>query len=373
MRRLIYCYVSNGAADPDNVPQWNPITKSHDPFASHWNEEGFCYLFRRLLEEKILDQVLVVIESNRSPGYGTIDPPCEGMSMLVVPHINQLDVFTKPGDVLWARGGWRSWYEYLKNWHDTGNWLLFYRAASNRGAWTFWDIVFDDLIKKPDLDEHNRFYYPINKPINPNVFFNTGEKQIYDLCLGASHVSDKKGQWRMVEALVEYKKMYGKNLKCILPGGFSKGEMTNTIFPNIEKHKLDVNVVGMTTRKSMNVIYNQSKLFLHGGGAGQNDRGPLEAMSVGCPVMITRPEIHAPFITKVPYNFSLSTDPNEMARQIHFALQVVTHELWRANVRLNYHLHNDIEKVIIPQFKKVFDLVFRTEYKDRKILSSQLS
>lgn len=143
MKRLVYVYVSNGAADEQHIPQWCPGVLSSDPFCDRFLEEGFCYLFKKFIERKLFDEILVVIESNRSPGSFYIAPGIKG---LVVPHINELRKFLYDDDVLWARGGWKSWFPFLQKWHDDDHWLLFYRAASNRGAWTFWDIVLDDLI-----------------------------------------------------------------------------------------------------------------------------------------------------------------------------------------------------------------------------------
>jgi len=166
--RLVYIYVSNGSADVNNIPKWNPDVLSQDPFTLLFPEEGFCYLFKKFIQERLFDEILIAIESSRSPGMFYIS---QGISGIVVPHINELKKFMRDDDILWARGGWRSWFPFLQEWHDKGRWLLFYRAASNRGAWPFWDIVLDDLKTQCDQDGIGRFYYPINKPINPDIFF----------------------------------------------------------------------------------------------------------------------------------------------------------------------------------------------------------
>jgi hypothetical protein len=205
--RLVYFYVSNGSTIPGTI-KWSPEQKTHDPFAHHFTQEGFCYLFQKLIDKKIIKDVLVVIESSRHSGSKYLS---SNMSILAVPHIDELKPYLREDDIILARGGWRSWFPFLQEWHDLGRWLLFYRAASNRGAWKFWDIVLNDLQTGFAQDKVGRFYYPINKPVDPNLFYPMDEPKIYDLCIGASHIHEKKGQWKIVAVLDSYKKDTAKN------------------------------------------------------------------------------------------------------------------------------------------------------------------
>jgi glycosyltransferase involved in cell wall biosynthesis len=363
--RLVYLYVSNGSADVNQIPKWYSNLQTQEPFAHHFQDEGFCFLFHKLLDNKIFDEILVVIESNRSPGSLQLRP---NMKILVVPHINNLKPFLRDTDILWARGGWRSWFPFLQEWHDYDRWLLFYRAASNRGAWEFWDIVLDDLITECDQDAIGRFYYPINKPIHPDVFFPMEIPRKYDLMIGASHIHDKKGQFKMIPILIEYRKRYDTNLKCIMPGGMKRGIGTSSIEAAIDRFDLDITVTGMVPRSTLSTYYNQSKLFVHCGGAGQNDRGPLEAMSCGTPVMLAMEQYHAPCIRSDNTAMSFHITPDEPAlavQQINHAMKLIDENFHSATHRY-YQSVNGIDEVVYPRFAALFRRILNTSHTYRQ-------
>lgn len=374
MRRLVYLYVSNGAADVNQIPKWDPKVKSVDPFCDRFLEEGFCYLFKKFIERKLFDEILVVIESNRSPGSFDIAPGIKG---LVLPHINELRQFLNDDDILWARGGWKSWFPFLQKWHDDDHWLLFYRAASNRGAWTFWDIVLDDLIMEYAQDDIGRFYYPINKPINPDVFYpDTPHGHLYDVMIGASHVHDKKGQFKIIPILLEYRKQFGVNLKCVMPGSLKHGVGTSGIAAAIEQHGLDVQLPGMVSRHYLKTLYCQSRIFVHCGAGGQNDRGPLEAMSCGTPVMLAHEEYHAPCIRYGARNTNFhidADDPVLAAQQIRATLEVMYLVVDpHGTTYKHFQRINGIDEVIYPQFERLFSQVLKTPHNRRQDLFDAL-
>ncbi len=375
MRRLVYCYVSNGSCPESEIRdlKWSPDAETREHFAGpQLLTEGFYFLFQQFIHCGFFDEILFVIESSKSPGHRRYH---KGIEILVVPNLSCLHKFTRPDDIMWFRGGWRSWFPVIERYCDADHWILFYRANTNRGAWPFWDVVLDDLIEKPTVDQIGRFYYPIGKPTNTGMFYPAKVARKYDLCIGASHVHDKKGQWRVVDALVEYRKLFGHNLKCILPGSFHNGIGTNQIGAAKEENKLDIEFPGMLSRNDMVTAYNMSKLLVHSGVSGQGDRGPLEAMSCGCPVAIFKPEIHAPFVRSCPYNFTIDfSDSIEAAKSIHAALRTINRhgEKWRAEVKAYYEAHNGIDEVIIPQFKRLFDVIRPAEKADRRILRDTL-
>ncbi len=375
MRRLVYCYVSNGSCPEEEIPKftWSPRNESREHFAGpQLLTEGFYFLFQQFIHYGFFDEILFVIESSKSPGHKRYH---KGIEILVVPNLSCLHHFTRRDDIMWFRGGWRSWFPVIEKYQAAGHWILFYRANTNRGAWPFWDIVLDDLIEKPTVDELGRFYYPIGKPTNTGLFYPEKVARKYDLCIGASHVHDKKGQWRIVEALVEYQKLFRRNLKCILPGEFHNGVGTNQIHVATQENRLDIEFPGMLNRNNMVTAYNMSKLLVHAGTSGQGDRGPLEAMACGCPVAIGTPRIHAPFVQKSPFNFQIDfSDHIEAAKSIHSALKRINRhgERWRTEVKNYYEAHNGIENVIIPQFKRLFDVIRPVEKADRRILRDTL-
>lgn len=368
MRRLVYLYVSNGSAHPDFIPQWNPDAKSVEPFAHNFQQEGFYFLFCLLLEKRIFDEILIVIESSRSPGNVFLS---NQMKILVVPHLNELKPFMRDNDILWARGGWRSWFTFLSEWHDQKRWLLFYRAASNRGAWPFWDIVLDDLRDSFAQDKLGRFYYPISKPTNPMIFSPEKKKIEYDIMIGASHIHDKKGQFRMLRILDEYREKYHKNLKCIMPGSIQRGAGTSTILPTIKSAGLDIFTPGMVPREKLAGFYNQSSLFVHCGGAGQNDRGPLEALSCGTPIMLSMEQYHAPGIRpgKTFGSFLISPDDSMLAAvQVHEALESIKKDetMFRSLTVAAFQYKHGIDDAILPEFMALFRQIQNTPYDKRQ-------
>jgi Glycosyltransferase len=364
--RLVYFYVSNGSTIPGTI-KWSPEQKTHDPFAHHFTQEGFCYLFQKLIDKKIIKDVLVVIESSRHSGSKYLS---SNMSILAVPHIDELKPYLREDDIILARGGWRSWFPFLQEWHDLGRWLLFYRAASNRGAWKFWDIVLNDLQTGFAQDKVGRFYYPINKPVDPNLFYPMDEPKIYDLCIGASHIHEKKGQWKIVAVLDSYKKRYGKKLQCVLPGAFRQLRS----YEILSDHP-DIFMSGMLGKNELRKIYNQSRLFVHCGGAGQNDRGPLEAMSCGTPVMLASEQYHPGWMNSLstPLSFHISPDePDIAAQQIHETMKLVKNDnIWRERsvtlaVKTYFEEVNGVDNIIVPQFDRLLSLIAQTPHKKRQ-------
>src|SRR5574343_246792 len=111
--RIVYLYVNQGNADAP-IP-WNPETRTENHFAVDFYTEGFSYLWKKALEYKIVDEVLVVVESNRSPGsfrYG------KRFGCLVVPHIDSLQHYLRDDDIIFCRNGFRSWFPFLTRAHE---------------------------------------------------------------------------------------------------------------------------------------------------------------------------------------------------------------------------------------------------------------
>lgn len=367
MKRLVYCYVSNGSAPPEVKVKWNPKDESHEPFVKIFADEGFCYLFEMMLRKKVLDEVLIVIESSRSPGHYVMK---NNMKILVVPHLSDLEPFLRPDDILWARGGWRSWFALLEKWHSLGRWLLFYRAASNRGAWPFWDIVLDDLREQCDQDTAGRFYYPINKPIHPALFYPTKTGQTFDLMVGSSHIHDKKGQYLILPILLEYRKQFGEDLKCVMPGSLRGGSNTRNIQQLIEKYKLDITMPGMVPRNVLRALYNDSSLYVHLGRSGQNDRGPLEALACGTPIMLMNEQFHDPVIhpANSPVSFHINGEnPVLAARQIRALLLTNCDQAFRDKTAEFFSTACGLEEVVYPRFAALFNRLFATPHNQRQV------
>jgi len=370
MVRLVYYYVQHRAAPIHSNPKWSPEQRSRNGYASTFFTEGAYTLFNRMLEEKIVDEVLMIIESMDHPGVYRYDNNLQNFTIRVVPEIAQTEQFLRPNDIIYIRGGFKQWWEFIDRLSKKGHWILFYRANTNRGNWLFWDVVFEDLSEREAMDRYGRAYLHFIKPTSPSLFHPMEIERPYDVCIGASHIHDKKGQWRGVQAMLSYRRLFGKDLRCILPGRVIGGARTRESMEAIPQKLLPISLPGMLQREQMGTIYNQSKLFVHLGTGGQNDRGPLEAMRCGTPVMIAHPPNHAPLVYKNPEVSAVFTDHDNfdlVAREIFERLQQCTEE----NRKRVFQYHEEtsgIEQVILPRMSRLFNFFRQHPVKDKEAL-----
>jgi len=326
--------------------------------------EGLWYLFKRMVEAGIVDAVDVVVETSSSCSYTE-----DGCSIHLVTNFKEVEKIVKTGDVIWTRGGFKPWLDHIERWVSKKHWMLFYGANTGRERWPYWDIVFHDLTGKTYIDSKGQLVLDYRKPINPEVFFYKDVPRKYDICIGASYIHDKKGQFKAVNAL-EHLKKKGIRLKAVMPGAYRHSDNTRAVVKKVPN--LDIDVPGFVTRQEMCKIYNQSKLFLHM-GSGQNDRGVLEAMACGCPCMITQPKYHAPF-THQEYNavFEYDNDPAKFASAILTAVDFYSGEEKRLETYGSFQTNSSIMDVTLPLFEKLFDFFEKYPVADKSKLKELL-
>lgn len=363
--RLIFLFTQEKVGDPNSVYDRSMPSKNFFVSEDGIKSEGYTWLLHRMQKTGIVDEVTIFVESHRYPGHSS----AYGMPIHVVPHINCVDQFVKKGDVVWVRGGFRTWHDWLIK-KKGKHWLLLYAADTGRQKWEFWDIVFNDIGETNFIDRRGRLFVDFHKPINPNIFYPMFEqKPVYDVCIGASHIHDKKGQWKTVQAILAYKELYGINLKCVMPGRVMHGRNTNLIKNVIRDHGLDIEATGMVNRQKVNELYNKSKLFVYLGNGGQNDRGPIEALRCGTPVIICNPKRHHYFVSQNKAVSKVTRDGSDfeqVAHDIHHML-----EKWNAHTRKVVHKYfydnNGMTTKCIPEMKRIFDVV-RVSAPSRKAL-----
>jgi hypothetical protein len=297
-RRLVFLYYGGeGGVNANQSPSFLD-QKAENSFAKNLPTEGYFCLLKALKDLGVFDEILIFIESNR--GRGVIQYE-NGMVCYVVPHIRWVDKFLQKGDIIWARGGWRTWFEYLEG-KKGKHWLCLYAANSGRARWKFWDIIFDDLVGRDYTDKLGRLFLNFIKPTNESIFRTPPlVPKEYDICIGASHIHDKKGQWRMIFALDIIRELFGQNLKCVMPGRVLRGIETNGIVPIVQRQGLDVAMPGMISRRELALLVSKCTIFVYAGESGQNDRGPIEALCCGTPISVANTSRHHPLVWNHEY------------------------------------------------------------------------
>lgn len=369
--RLIFLFTSYGSAGRGSKVGWSPDTPAKNKFAvgeGGLPSEGYLYLLKRMLATAIVDEIIIFIESNRGTGSTTYKIRKGSIKCYVVPEIAYVEDYLKPDDIIWVRGGFRGWWEWLDS-KKGKHWLLLYAADTGRERWLFWDVIFNDFSDQYFLDKRKRFWMPFRKPMNEEIFKPLNLEPKYDVCIGASHIHDKKAQWKMIEVAKEYKKLFNEDLHCVLPGAPRRGKRTNKIYSDIVDHDLKIDVVGLLSRSKMNEIYNQSKLFVYLGYGGQNDRGPLESLRCGTPILIASFNRHGYFFNKNDKTVKVARDSENfsgVAIDIHNCLHGENTST-REEVAHFFKTHSGVESIILPEMKRLFD-VMRNNKPDHNLL-----
>lgn len=352
--KVVFLFASNGAAAPGQIKSWKPDHPCDPFYVQHHSKEGYMKMLGTLKNLGCISDLKIFYESNRGHGLAEFFPGVYGE---VVPHIDFVSKYVDDDTIIFARGGFKGWHNWLVE-RKGKNWLVVYAANTGRERWDWWDVVLHDLEEINTVDKCGRYWHYFLKPVDQDLFCRTEFNDRYDICIGANHIHDKKGQWKTIQAMSAYKDMFGENLRAILPGALRRGVETNNIPYLIKKNGLNVVMPGMVPRESMKEIYNSSRLFVHLTGHGQNDRGPLEAMSCGCPVVILTPSRHSPIVWK---DKKVSTviqkdNPNDVAIQLRHLLSS-WHDGKRKDVEQYFKCESDFDDVILPRMEDLFYLM----------------
>ena len=321
--------------------------------------DGLTFMFQKMIETGIIDECLCIIDSyNLLPAHTTIS---KGLTCAVINDINQARCMIREGDIIFIRGGFKPWIDLINELRAKNNWILFYGANTGNERWDFWDVVLDDLSGETKINKNGSLQLEYFKPVNEDIFYNTNQDRIYDVMIGASHIHDKKGQWKVIDAIIEYEKQTGTKLKCVLPGSFQRGVETSKIQQKIINHKLDVNITGMLPRPELAKVYNQSKLLIKMGG-GQNDRSVLEGRACGCIVHVEVKERSAPFATNMLFNKS-PLRSIQILQDCDINARLISNKFKRLS---------GMSEVILPNMEKLFNFFKKYPKADRTKLKELL-
>jgi len=274
-------------------------THARNVFPKDLETDGITYMFRKMIEAGIIQDCLCIIDNYTTKKAVSVNL-APNLNCMMVNGIEQTKNILKNNDIIFIRGGFKPWIPFIETLIKNKHWILFYGANTGNERWPYWDIILDDLGGRTHIDIKGRLVYEYIKSVNEEIFYATHEKRIYDVMIGSSYIHDRKGQWRIIDAIIGYEKKYGVKLKCVLPGSFRKGVETQHIHDKVLTHKLDVNMISMVTRKELAKYYNQTKLMIKLGG-GQNDRSLIEAMACGCQVSLQLEGRSSPYISKHAY------------------------------------------------------------------------
>lgn len=361
-KRLVFLFYSDGPTQPDSIPKFDPKAISVNKYAKQFFTDGLYYVFQRLIEIGTLEEVLIVTESNRSPGFLKTDFP--GIQSIIIPHISCLDNLLRPDDIIFTRGGFRSWHDWLIARQKEGYWMWLYAANTGRQRWPFWDLILEDCHNWDTVgktDRLGRHHLDYRKPINPTYFYPTDDpKYEYDFMIGASYITDKKGQWRTIQALKKFRELYGYSPRCIMPGATRRGTKTLKMLEYLNRNSdLDIEMPGMLNRQKLAVLMRKTKVFIHSGASGQNDRGPLEAMACGCRLILHSPQYHHPLLSS-NCSLTITCDCNNLedfTGAMRSLMSIGTDGIlqYREQILEFFRKTHEVEMVVIPDFQRILN------------------
>lgn len=357
--KVVFFFMSKGNASPGEVKDdsWKR-QKASPVYEATFKDECYFKFLEDLVAAGIIDELDVYFESNVGPGKVNF---VKGANCFVVPDINLVFDTIKEGNVIFVRGGFRHWHDLLET-RKGKNWLILYAANTGRARWGFWDIIFDDLEMSNRIDQSGRYFFPFIKPTNEDVFHTVshGFSPIYDICIGASHIHDKKGQYHAINLMKVFHSEYGYYPSAIMPGSIrSSTETKKMIRENVYLN--EIVCPGMVSKQKLSEIFNSSRLFLHLGNGGQNDRSILEAYSCGCQIGIRNLPSHTPLLIpdeETIFHFDIDNDPGykKSAYKLFHILEV-----WNLNKRYvsetKYRKDMGYDEVVLPALKELFRII----------------
>jgi hypothetical protein len=353
MPNIVYLYTSGGApkCHMDHIPSWDSTIETTNRYAIAARSDGMINLFKTITGEGHVSRFTALIDSTVCNGSLSLG---HNSTIHVIPSMACAAQIISPGDILIVRGGFKPWipfldYIFLKR----QNWILFYRANTSRHAWPYWDITLNDLIDSPRAIR-GRLHYDFTKPVNENIFGIIDAPNVlpreYDVMIGASHIHRKKGQYLTVQALQAHYRLFGTKPHAILPGGYMSCSTNQIIRDVLQSGEVDIEGPISVTRERLALLMNRSKLFVHSGPGGQNDRGILESMCCGCVPLIYGQSHVSPAIWDKSVH--IPQDSSNMAQIINTALTN-----YIPGYDVGYREINGLHEVAIPKMVRLISFI----------------
>ena len=123
----------------------------------------------------------------------------------------------------------------------------------------------------------------------------------------------------------------------------------------------DVDIEGPVglTRERLALMMNRSKLFVHAGYGGQNDRGILEAMCCGCTPLLFGQSHVSPTIWDRAIH--ITQEPHNIAQTIWTAL-----ENYNQHYDTGYRYANGLHEVALPSMRRLLSFIEHNPAVDRR-------
>lgn len=283
--RLIYAYVRHRNFS------WEQFTT-----------DGHYALLRALQKTDLVDEVEIILNNYAVPSRLLHAEPG-----LRVHSLKEIDEFeTRPGDVVWIRGAWKPWIPWIEKAADVHKcWLIHYSANAGHHQWPWWDAILWDLAAGNKIGRESKLWWHYRKPVCPEFRIMPEVEQEYDVCCGASHIYDRKGQFRILPICHEFKKLTGRDLRVIMPGAFySREKKTEAMKAEMKAGKWpNIFVPGWLTREGMIRVYNMAHVFYAATCGGQGDRCVPESGACGARQIVGLPKNHPPYAYETPIAF----------------------------------------------------------------------
>lgn len=355
--KVVFLFMSQSSAPKDSCSNNWRSQPCGEFYQEKYGDECYFKMFQDLLDCGVINDLTVFFESNVQPGKANF---VKGAKNYVVPEINLIEPFIDKDTIIFVRGGFRHWHDFLVKYHRR-NWLILYAANTGRQRWTWWDIVLDDLNMSNSIDRYGRYFFPFIKPTNEDVFSHKkGYFNIkWDLCVGASHIHDKKGQYHAVNVLKEFYNLFAYLPPVIMPGAVRSSRYTKQMIQDAIMQKIAC--PGMVSKKELDRIFNQCKILLHFGAGGQNDRSILEGFATGLQIGVSTLKNHSPLMTpdeKNIFHFDLEDPPKYSlaAKKLKKVLDNWVPECKDQSSK-KYQELMSYQKVVLPMLKQLFKIV----------------
>lgn len=300
--------------------------------------DGYFYLVRRMTESGIIDGCDVILDGG-DPDEREL---CPGVTWRVVHSLESVRHW--PGPLIWVRGGFKPTDVY-QHWKDAGKRIIFYAANTGRERWPFWSDLLDDLTGRDYVDHRGVRCWNFRKPINEEIFYFKSTEPQYDLCIGGSMITDKKGQHRVMGAVARDMPA----LKCVMPGGIRHGVQSSKIMDVARKHRLAIHCPGMVSRRRMADVYRSARVMVHA-GSGQHDRSVLEALACGRPVVIDQPQYHPPWLRDASEKDGVFITNGDLTGTI---LRALGADVKPADAALFRRRESGMDEVILPFWREL--------------------